>query len=191
MRSATGATSAMCRKCVREALPARGRTCLDAGAFLANWAGCGACSTQTAPVARAAKFERNGGSTQQADEDLAEDEEEETRFEHACGACGHIVAEHYHRFALIGGSRQAYLMECVLCGKGADETDVFAGVGDRPGPAAAAIQASARFAVSATAQAEELRQTIKAADLTKQMAERIAVVTPATTAQEDDDAEWA
>ena len=180
----------MCRKCVKEVLPVRGRTCLDAGAFLANWAGCGACGAQAAPAARGAKVERNGGGAQQADDDLAEDEEEETRFEHACGACGHVVAEHYHRFALIGGSRQAYLMECVLCGKGADETDVFAGVGDRPGPDAAQSPAPPA-GLGAVQAVEEQRQTIQAAGFAKQMAERLAVVAPATTAQAEDDTEWA
>lgn len=48
---------------------------------------------------------------------------ETTTFKHACGSCGHVVAEHWYR---AGGDarRQTYAMDCALCGSGQSEHPV-------------------------------------------------------------------
>ena len=58
------------------------------------------------------------------EEEEATDEEGEStlevNFKHGCGSCGHIIAPHFYReVASPKGCR--YLMECMLCGKGAHE----------------------------------------------------------------------
>ena len=42
------------------------------------------------------------------------------RYEHVCRECGHVVATHFHRFTA-GLHARRWLMECALCGRGADE----------------------------------------------------------------------
>lgn len=54
-------------------------------------------------------------------EDVSEDSEEEMEevsFRHTCASCHHVIAEHYYRFVSDSVS-QRYLMECMLCGRGA------------------------------------------------------------------------
>lgn len=109
----------MCLRCVREGLPDRGQTCLDEGTYLANWNGCGACGSRQPPRS----VERNVDVTEEEEEEEEEREscfEEETTFKHVCVECEHVVCEHYHKFEVVGSSRQEYHMECVLCGKGTD-----------------------------------------------------------------------
>lgn len=52
----------MCRKCLKEPLPDRQTTCLDAGSYLLNWNGCGECGSRDLPSTRARLCEATGGT---------------------------------------------------------------------------------------------------------------------------------
>ena len=103
----------MCRDCLFEVRPRRGSVCLETGAYVLNFRGCVRCGSRQRPRAVA--------HTREEDEDDDEVSEEIT-FRHVCATpgCGHVIAEHFYRYR--GDDRlQTYLMECVLCGFGADE----------------------------------------------------------------------
>ena len=103
----------MCRDCLFEVRPRRGSVCLETGAYVLNFRGCARCGSRQRPRAVA--------HTREEDEDDDEVSEEIT-FRHVCATpgCGHVIAEHFYRYR--GDDRlQTYLMECVLCGFGADE----------------------------------------------------------------------
>mmetsp|Transcript_18130 Transcript_18130/g.46047 ORF Transcript_18130/g.46047 Transcript_18130/m.46047 type:complete len:185 (+) Transcript_18130:81-635(+) len=145
----------MCRKCVKDALPERHNTCLDDGAYLLNWQGCGECGSRELP-------KRNDGETEKTNED--DQIEEETKFEHLCSACSHVVCEHYYKFS-VADKQQEYFMECILCGKGSDTVtleapenvdyaDLSAGVGMRSGSGTAGEKdASTELSAPATNEA--------------------------------------
>jgi len=101
---------------MNETRPDRGRVCLDEGTFLLNWAGCADCGSLQEPVATEMKKED--------EENLvaleAETEfQESVLFKHECANCQHVVAPHFYSFT-VTSLQQEFLMECPLCGKGAD-----------------------------------------------------------------------
>ena len=49
------------------------------------------------------------------------EETEEVTFTHKCRSCGHVIAHHYYRSVYGPKGEQRFLMECLLCGRGADE----------------------------------------------------------------------
>ncbi|KAJ8601857.1 hypothetical protein CTAYLR_002666 [Chrysophaeum taylorii] len=100
----------MCVGCIREAFVSRGSTVLESGAFALNFAACAQCGSRDVPRSRGVKV-----VVEEEEEELVE----ETEFEHAC-ECGHVVASHWHKYAVDAASRR-WVMECCLCGRGADE----------------------------------------------------------------------
>lgn len=55
------------------------------------------------------------------DEDSDEEETEEITFKHGCNECGHVIGEHFYREITSANGDTRYLMDCTLCGKGAQE----------------------------------------------------------------------
>jgi|AntAceMinimDraft_5_1070358.scaffolds.fasta_scaffold55780_2 DNA-directed RNA polymerase subunit RPC12/RpoP len=102
----------MCRECLLEERPDRDTLCLDEGAYVINYKACAQCGLRVQPQVHSRTDE---------EELLDSDEEElEVNFVHACAGCGHRIAAHYYReLTSVLGVR--YLMECLLCGRGAHE----------------------------------------------------------------------
>ena len=61
-----------------------------------------------------------------------------------CADCGHVVATHWHKF--VSGATRRWVMECALCGRGADERGALAAAA---AAASAAAPAAARPAAAA------------------------------------------
>ena len=103
----------MCRQCVREAFVKRGdgAAVLEEGAFWANFSGCASCGSLVLATARRSVTEDDDG-------------EEETRYDHVCGDCDHVVAQHAHAYATDATTRR-WSHECCLCGLAADERHSF------------------------------------------------------------------
>lgn len=105
----------MCHDCLVEERPDRETVCLDKGHYLLNFKGCKGCGSRGDLVEDQRKV-----SIEEDDSDSENEEyEEETTFFHKCKKCGHVVCEHFHRFQ-VNSKTQEWLMECFLCGKGAD-----------------------------------------------------------------------
>jgi len=114
----------MCVNCLVSARPDRGTVCLDDGVYILNFKGCAVCGARgLAPreVNRRETTTVESADDDDDDDESAEPEEtEEVEFQHVCAECGHVVASHYYR-EVCSSRSQRYLMECPLCGKGADE----------------------------------------------------------------------
>ena len=132
----------MCRECLLEPQPDRGRSALESGAFVANFAGCGKCGVRGAALGVGRKARTVEEEDVDVDVDLDVDAGEggsaggtgtgtttRTRhatvrftetiaFDHVCGACGHVVATHEYEFVVEPNGVQTHEMACVLCGKG-------------------------------------------------------------------------
>lgn len=113
-----GCIAKMCKKCiVSENPPDRGRTCLDAGAYILNLGACGNCGARGS-LPKSVEVSRTVNTD--TDDEGESEEVEEVTFQHVCTVCEHVIAEHYYRFTVDSHS-QRYLMDCRLCGRGADE----------------------------------------------------------------------
>lgn len=111
----------MCKLCLREPFPERGRTVLESGFYLVNFMSCAQCGQRSQSLFQGRE------ATPQVEED--DDAYEETiEFDHKCDSCQHVIAPHYYQFKVITGESEAqeYLMSCSLCGKGEDSTLVHA-----------------------------------------------------------------
>eukprot|EP00049_Salpingoeca_infusionum_P010971 m.189566 g.189566 ORF g.189566 m.189566 type:complete len:119 (-) comp14796_c0_seq1:1343-1699(-) len=107
----------MCRECVVSIMPDRGMTCLDTGAYMANFKGCKECGSLDFPTETQKQVE-----TEQEDDGSFE---ETTTLTHSCKKCGHKIGEHTHTFGVDeDGEYQEYTMTCILCGRGADTHSV-------------------------------------------------------------------
>ena len=164
----------MCDKAsIREPFVQRGTTCLDAGVYAANWLGCGRCGSSALPAAANPRVEEEEDSD---DGEAAE----ETEFEHRCRDCDALVATHFHRF-VAGPLARRWLMECALCGRGADERAALAAVAagrgapdpDPPPPPPRRALSAAAVAVSSDALLAR------------------AAATLGVESDDDDDDEWA
>lgn len=112
----------MCRRCLVEVRPDKGQVCREAGADLLNYAGCAGCGHRDMP--RATETRR------MEDDDPEEGYEETIEFRHTCPRCEHFICLHHYSFAVATHESQAaegetyqtqeFLMDCFLCGKGAD-----------------------------------------------------------------------
>jgi len=100
----------MCRECVKEEYPDRGRTCLEKGCYLFNFISCTGCGKKEVT-------QINHNENNEADEEVI-------TFEHACSHCGHVVASHVYNFTVSDGY-QEYSMDCLLCGTAEDEQSVL------------------------------------------------------------------
>ena len=99
----------MCEGCCKEPRFDRGHCCLESGAYLVNFAGCYACGA----------FELTSVERNTDEQEDGEDYEEVITYVHQCGKCGHKICEHFYSFS-VDDKEQAFLMECLLCGRGAD-----------------------------------------------------------------------
>lgn len=100
----------MCKSCVKEQCPDRGRVCLETGSYLVNYRSCSKCSTKD-PLIIA---------------DMSSEETELTEvvtYNHTCSNCGHLVASHEYIFR-VNEDCQEYEMECLLCGRGEDVVSI-------------------------------------------------------------------
>lgn len=109
----------MCKLCLREPFPERGRTVLESGFYLVNFLSCVQCGQRSQSL-----FQGREAIPQVEQVDGAY--EETIEFDHKCDACQHVIAPHYYQFKVITGEAQEYLMSCSLCGKGEDSTLVHA-----------------------------------------------------------------
>lgn len=136
----------MCRSCVRKVLPDRGNFCTDGGVYHANYLHCHVCQKMNDLKKAKHHVEEND-----AEEEEENEFEEITTFDHVCSKCNHVIAEHWHSFRVVYDTpaaasttqqghedqkhntttaaaapdrdyTQFYMMECVLCGKGVDES---------------------------------------------------------------------
>ncbi|XP_031551034.1 protein Churchill-like [Actinia tenebrosa] len=96
----------MCRDCVKEELPDRGRMCVENGSYLWNYECCKECGKKE-PIE----------ITNRTEED--DNDEELVTYKHVCTICGHVIAEHTYTFS-VDEEYQAYTMTCLLCGRGSD-----------------------------------------------------------------------
>lgn len=116
----------MCRECVSEIFPKRGTMCMDEGQFLLNLRSCATCGYR-GPLREAARTETTSDDECEAiDGDVVSGEDVETtetvEFDHVCPKCQHVVGHHFYRSVCNSRTRR-FLMECTLCGQGADESE--------------------------------------------------------------------
>jgi len=118
----------MCKNCVKQQYPQRGRLCSESGAYLANFTGCCVCQGNiNIDNQRISKnvLREIRRQTIDAGQDSDEDEDKELiKFDHACIQCNHVVANHLHEFWVEDGY-QEYRMECTLCGVAQDSISVM------------------------------------------------------------------
>ena len=112
----------MCIDCVKVKCPDRGTVCLETGCYLLNFQGCAECHKKE-PLKRE-ETQSDGAEEEEEGEEGTEEDEELVTFNHACGSCGHVVAEHQYTF-WVDGEYQEYSMTCILCGRGADSISVM------------------------------------------------------------------
>ena len=102
----------MCNKCVKEERPERERSCLEDGSYLVNYNSCAVCLKKTQITTK----DREDNTDIDEDDDF---EEQTVTYNHHCATCDHLIAKHYYHFAN-DGDTQDILMECILCGRGAN-----------------------------------------------------------------------
>jgi hypothetical protein len=110
----------MCLNCLNTARPDRGTVCLDEGAYLVNFKACASCGVRAMPRTAKREEEATVDSEDETPEGEEPEETEEVQFQHVCSECGHVVASHYYR-SVYSTRSQRFLMECMLCGRAADE----------------------------------------------------------------------
>ncbi len=101
----------MCVGCLLDQRPSRGTTALDDGCYTLNFKVCVSCGVRSQP--------RTAGR-RETSEDEDGDLIEEITYNHTCAECGHIIAVHFFRETTAPHAVR-YLMDCPLCGDGADE----------------------------------------------------------------------
>jgi hypothetical protein len=158
----------MCRACVAAALPDRGSLCTESGCYLANFKGCAQCK-KIGPLDAAERRVVSEVEEDEGDDARSRESREVVTFSHVCRGCKHVVCEHYYCFTEVSGAsfEHRFLMECVLCGKGARVTALThegllvpppalepwdpSPAGARAGAAAAAASAAGPVAAAPTA----------------------------------------
>lgn len=144
----------MCQDCLCEQRPDRGNICLDDGSYIVNFKSCMLIfifflffhfTSQlelllpgTVHIEWLFFFNLNPGVVcgkrslpkninridQEEDDDDDEDDVLETTYKHTCSDCGHHIASHYYR-ETFAPENVRYMMECFLCGKGAQEKERY------------------------------------------------------------------
>jgi len=132
----------MCKECWLETRPERGTTCLDKGSYVINFKGCHACGKRD--------FIAEEGRVEEEEDDEEDGCYEETiTYNHACKHCAHVIcAEHYYKFEVGADGTQSFLMECALCGRGADHVPGSSYMGAAPAATATAAAAAAAEAAA-------------------------------------------
>lgn len=102
----------MCIKCVKEPRPERHRSCLEQGSYLVNFSKCAVCSKKGFITIKDFVEENEDDETDGSSEQVI-------TYNHHCSSCDHLIADHYYRYN-DDEKTQDSLMECVLCGRGAD-----------------------------------------------------------------------
>lgn len=108
----------MCKGCVRDCFPERGRSVLESGFYHVNFASCAGCGERSQSL-----LQGKDAKPQVEDGDGDGDDgtyEETIEFDHQCDKCKHVIAQHYYQFKVLPGGQQEYVMSCSLCGKGED-----------------------------------------------------------------------
>ncbi|KAH9498251.1 Protein Churchill [Bulinus truncatus] len=100
----------MCELCVREEFPDRESFCVDQGSYMVNFSKCSSCGAQDVKTANRSCV----------DSGL----EEVITYQHVCGSCTHVIAEHEHTFR-VEEEFQIYEMSCMLCGSGDDQRSIM------------------------------------------------------------------
>ncbi|GFO25988.1 churchill [Plakobranchus ocellatus] len=100
----------MCEGCVKEEFPDRDSLCVDSGSYMINFVKCCDCESQDMKIV-------NRNCTES-------DDEERITYQHVCGQCSHMVAEHEHIFR-VDDEFQHYEMSCLLCGSADDQRSIM------------------------------------------------------------------
>mmetsp|Transcript_11898 Transcript_11898/g.13711 ORF Transcript_11898/g.13711 Transcript_11898/m.13711 type:complete len:175 (-) Transcript_11898:70-594(-) len=168
----------MCKTCVLEPFPDRGTTVLDSGSYLLNLNTCTSCGKKSMPlqVQEKTQNEESDGS------DSDQSELEITTFVHQCSneGCGHVIAEHFHRFH-VESNRQEYFMECLLCGRGTDSSLIHRGTAAEDDPY---VNIKQELEAADEAKAKETPEQKKARE---DMFEALANTVPVIDENEDND----
>ena len=135
------------KECWLESRPERGTTCLDKGSYVINFKGCHACGKRD--------FIAEEGRVEDEDDDEEDGcYEEIITYNHVCKHCAHVIcAEHYYKFEVSADGTQSFLMECALCGRGADHVPGSSYMGAATATAAAAETAARSGGAAAAAAA--------------------------------------
>jgi hypothetical protein len=125
----------MCQGCLVSHCPDRGRVCLSAGSFLLNFRICANCQKhdqiKVGPVDRL----ENDETQVDSNGSITGDYEETIEYSHYCLHCDHEIARHFSSFMVTSPDQQPntrvqeYLMQCELCGRGADHSYALNHVG--------------------------------------------------------------
>jgi hypothetical protein len=97
---------------------------MDDGAYMINYFSCKKCGVRSPQL-----LVKNKQVKEREDEKESE-YEEESMFQHVCGECDHIIAEHFYSFSVGIENKstvQNFIMSCLLCGKGGDRRVVEGG----------------------------------------------------------------
>jgi|ERR1711934_1346990 len=100
----------MCEHCVKEEWPDRDTMCIEQGAYMINFKKCRNCGLQDVKTTNRLCCDN--------------DDEESITYQHSCGSCEHIIAEHEYTFK-VEGDYQVYEMNCLLCGSAEDQRSIL------------------------------------------------------------------
>ncbi|KAH9259391.1 hypothetical protein BASA81_002434 [Batrachochytrium salamandrivorans] len=110
----------MCKGCVRDCFPERGRSVLESGFYHINFASCVGCGERSQSLFQGKDAKPQVLQGDDNDNDGEDTYEETIEFEHQCDKCKHVIAQHYYQFKILPSGQQEYVMSCSLCGKGED-----------------------------------------------------------------------
>lgn len=117
----------MCEGCLVETRPNRGKTVLDGGTFLINFKSCARCAVRAVTVVKNRNLEEDD-----VDSETLTFNRSFLHFicivftnfpEDHCRQCDHLVAQHFWSFYVVDGV-QEYVMDCALCGHGANSVRI-------------------------------------------------------------------
>ncbi|KAK6997599.1 protein Churchill-like isoform X2 [Biomphalaria glabrata] len=89
----------MCQGCVKEEFPDRESLCVDQGSYMLNFSKCCNCGALDMKIANRSCVDS--------------EQEEVITYQHVCGSCDHVIAEHEHTFR-VEEEFQLYGMSCLL-----------------------------------------------------------------------------
>ncbi|XP_013086207.1 protein Churchill-like isoform X2 [Biomphalaria glabrata] len=100
----------MCQGCVKEEFPDRESLCIDQGSYMLNFSKCCNCGARDMKIANRSCVDS--------------EQEEVITYQHVCGSCDHVIAEHEHTFR-VEEEFQLYGMSCLLCGSADDQRSIM------------------------------------------------------------------
>jgi len=129
----------MCRDCLIVVRPERGRICLESGSYHLTSLPCPVCGSKDHLHNTNKLVEEDQDDNDESSSSGGGDYTETVTYQHVCPLCSHVIASHYYSFSVTHEhknnhvslfTKQEYLMDCALCGAGADVSTVLNDIKD-------------------------------------------------------------